>query len=253
MDCWLVAHPWREVALVGLLRQSQRPHVVNRARAVRPWHDLSVSDTYSDVDSSPNVGEAIDWQERIDRWPAIAGYKAIMDRLMGGGTPTLEIGSGPGLDAARTGAVGLDLSRAMADRARSRGVSVVVGDAHRLPVADESVAAVRADRVLRPQAVNERSTNCELGCVARQEVFITGSLEISATSRVTFLLRWRARSRSALGHVDRRALPLDVFCGRSRTTEVVTLTGVDTQGDQGLTLFLGLDALGYHLEPEGVT
>ncbi len=108
-----------------------------------------MSDTYSDVDASSDVAGAINWQERIDQWPAIADYKAVMDRFMGAHGPVLEIGLGPGLDAARTGAVGLDLSLAMAARARLRGVPVVVGDAHCLPVADESVAVVRADRVVQ--------------------------------------------------------------------------------------------------------
>ncbi len=108
-----------------------------------------MSDTYSAVDSASDICEAIEWQERIDQWPAIARYKAIMDRVTGGASPILEIGAGPGLDAAHIGAVGLDLSRAMARTARSRGVPVVVGDAHRLPIADRSMAAVRADRVLQ--------------------------------------------------------------------------------------------------------
>lgn len=108
-----------------------------------------MSDTYSAVDDSSDVSEAIAWQERIDRWPAIARYKAIVDRVVGSATPSLEIGAGPGLDAARTGAIGLDLSRAMARTAQSRGVPVAVGDAHRLPIADQSIAAVRADRVLQ--------------------------------------------------------------------------------------------------------
>ena len=95
------------------------------------------------------MAEAIAWQERIDQWPAVARYKAMMDGHTGPATPVLEIGVGPGVDAARTGALGLDRSRAMAIRSHQRGVPVVVGDAHGLPVADRSVAAVRADRVLQ--------------------------------------------------------------------------------------------------------
>jgi SAM-dependent methyltransferase len=116
-----------------------------------------MSDTYSAVDASHDIGDAIEWQERIDQWPSIASYKATMDRHIGGAAPTLEIGAGPGLDAARTGALGLDLSRAMAARARSRGVPIVVGDAHRLPIADRSLAAVRADRVLQHLEDPERT------------------------------------------------------------------------------------------------
>ncbi|MEM9653974.1 MAG: methyltransferase domain-containing protein [Actinomycetota bacterium] len=108
-----------------------------------------MSDTYSSVDDSSDVHGAIEWQERIDRWPAIAAYKAMMDRATGPTGPCLEVGAGPGLDAARMGSIGLDLSRAMAGRARSRAVPMIVGDAHRLPFADGSLAAVRADRVLQ--------------------------------------------------------------------------------------------------------
>ena len=79
-----------------------------------------VSDTYAAVDSSSDVDEAIEWQERIDRWPAVAEYKHKMDRIVGDATPVIDVGAGPGLDAARTGAIGLDASLAMARRARSR-------------------------------------------------------------------------------------------------------------------------------------
>lgn len=108
-----------------------------------------MSDIYSSVDSSADVGQAIAWQERIDAWPAIARYKELMDRAVGGATPVLDVGAGPGLDPARTGALGLDLSIAMARHAQSKGVLVAVGDAHRLPIRDAGVGAVRADRVLQ--------------------------------------------------------------------------------------------------------
>ena len=114
-----------------------------------PWENRFVSDTYSAVDSSADVDEAIAWQERIDEWPAIARYKEVMDRAVGEATPVLDVGAGPGLDAARTGAIGVDLSIAMAKRARARGALVAVGDAHRLPLRDASLGAVRADRVLQ--------------------------------------------------------------------------------------------------------
>jgi len=55
-----------------------------------------VSDTFSAVDSSSDVGEAIEWQERIDQWPAIAGYKAVMDRLVRGVNPDPGDRVGPG-------------------------------------------------------------------------------------------------------------------------------------------------------------
>lgn len=72
-----------------------------------------------------------------------------MDRLGGTAAPMVEIGSGPGTDAARVGALGVDLSLAMAKRARQRAVPMTVGDAHRLPIAGGSVGVVRADRVLQ--------------------------------------------------------------------------------------------------------
>ncbi|MGI9644977.1 MAG: methyltransferase domain-containing protein [Ilumatobacteraceae bacterium] len=108
-----------------------------------------MSDTYAAVDASSAVGEAIEWQERIDHWPAIDRYKAAMDRIVGDASPVIDIGAGPGLDAARTGAIAVDSSRAMAARAQSREVTVAVGDAHRLPFADGAAGAVRADRVLQ--------------------------------------------------------------------------------------------------------
>lgn len=108
-----------------------------------------MSDTYSNVDASSDVAEAVEWQERIDRWPAIAGYKQAIDRLVADASPAFDIGVGPGLDAARTGAIGIDASLAMTRRARSRGVPVLIGDAHRLPVADGAAGAVRADRVVQ--------------------------------------------------------------------------------------------------------
>lgn len=108
-----------------------------------------MSDTYSAVDVSEDVAGAIAWQERIDRWPAIARYKASMDRLIGDARPVLDVGAGPGLDALRTGSIGMDLSVAMATRARGLGVSMMIGDAHDLPIGDEMMAGVRSDRVLQ--------------------------------------------------------------------------------------------------------
>jgi len=34
-----------------------------------------MSDTYAAVDRSRDVGEAVDWQDRIDAWPVIDAYK----------------------------------------------------------------------------------------------------------------------------------------------------------------------------------
>ena len=72
-----------------------------------------MSDTYAAVDHSADVSAAIDWQERIDQWPTMLAYKAAMDRLSGQAKPALDVGSGPGQDAALLGAVAMDRSFAM--------------------------------------------------------------------------------------------------------------------------------------------
>src|SRR5688572_12978557 len=92
---------------------------------------------------------AIAWQERIDGWPAVAAYKARMDVLGGEDRPLVDVGCGPGLDAARVHGLGVDVSMAMGERAHGRGVPVAIADAHALPVGDGSVGAVRCDRVLQ--------------------------------------------------------------------------------------------------------
>ena len=35
-----------------------------------------MSQTYSDVDASADPAEAVAWQERMSRWPAVAAYPA---------------------------------------------------------------------------------------------------------------------------------------------------------------------------------
>ena len=108
-----------------------------------------MSDTYAAVDDNADVAAAVDWQEQIDRWPTMLAYKATMDRLSNKAKPALDVGSGPGEDAALLGAVALDRSFAMSERAMANGAVPVIGDAHQLPVADNSQAVVRADRVLQ--------------------------------------------------------------------------------------------------------
>ncbi|MDY7100186.1 MAG: methyltransferase domain-containing protein [Actinomycetota bacterium] len=111
-----------------------------------------MSQTYGDVDASPDPGEAVAWQERIDRWPQVVAYKARMRELVGGAAPVLDLGCGPGADAALVGTdrcIGIDRSRAMCATAAARGVAVTTGDAHALPIATGSLGAVRADRVLQ--------------------------------------------------------------------------------------------------------
>ena len=108
-----------------------------------------MSDTYADVDGAAAVAEAIAWQERLATWEPIAAYKRHMDELTAVAGAVLDVGGGPGLDAARVGAVVVDRSLAMARHGRTRGVPYAVGDACRLPIATASVAAVRCDRVLQ--------------------------------------------------------------------------------------------------------
>lgn len=110
-----------------------------------------MSDTYADVDAATDVAGAIAWQERIDRWPAIAAYKRRLDELGGSDGPVLDVGAGPGLDAGRVGAVAVDRSWAMAAHARGvdADLAYVVGDVLALPVADAAAGVVRCDRVLQ--------------------------------------------------------------------------------------------------------
>ena len=107
-----------------------------------------MSDTYGDVDASTDVVGAVAWQERIDEWPAIKAYKNRLDRLCAFG-PLIDVGAGPGVDAWRTGAVGIDRSFAMARQARQRTVPYVIGDIHQLPVGSRLAGSVRCDRVLQ--------------------------------------------------------------------------------------------------------
>ena len=71
-----------------------------------------------------------------------------MDDLSRGFTPIIDVGAGPGLDAARVGALAVDLSWAMARRGHQRGVRYVVGDLRNLPLADSRACFLRRERVL---------------------------------------------------------------------------------------------------------
>jgi len=110
-----------------------------------------MSDTYSAVDQSRDALGAADWQDRINRWPAIDAYKRRSYELLGVRQPRLDVGCGTGHDllALGAGAVGVDASVVMCGRARAPDMSICVGDALQLPFASSSCAAVRADRVLQ--------------------------------------------------------------------------------------------------------
>jgi SAM-dependent methyltransferase len=120
---------------------------------------MPVSDTYSAVDGSSDVGAALDWQDRIDAWPAIDAYKRRTYELLGADRPVVDVGCGTGHDLLRLGpgAFGVDASRAMCERGRARALSVCAGDALRLPFASGSCAGVRADRVLQHMTDPERA------------------------------------------------------------------------------------------------
>lgn len=49
-----------------------------------------MSQTYSDVDASADPAEAVAWQERMSRWPAVAAYKARTHEPLGGADPVLD-------------------------------------------------------------------------------------------------------------------------------------------------------------------
>jgi SAM-dependent methyltransferase len=141
-----------------------------------------LSDTYSYVDRSRDIPGAIAWQERIGEWPQTRAYKARSYELCGVDTPMLEVGAGSGVDAAALGSFGCDRSLAMNQAARARGVAACAADAHALPFADNTFAAVRADRVIQhvagPEtAIAEMRRVCRPGgrvvvCDADQESLV---------------------------------------------------------------------------------
>ena len=110
-----------------------------------------MSGTYADVDRSADPEKALLAQEVIDSWPQIRAYKRRTYELLASHSPVLDVGCGSGLDLSEIGplaAVGVDASRVMCAAARRRG-PVVTADATRLPFADGSFGATRADRVLQ--------------------------------------------------------------------------------------------------------
>ena len=116
--------------------------------------------TYDDVDRSDDPDGAVAWQERVDAWPAIQAYKRQSFDQLRGLTNVLDIGCGPGQDAAAISAddaVALDRSWAMCQRALPRVRRVCQGMAEQLPFADEAFGACRADRVLQHLAEPERA------------------------------------------------------------------------------------------------
>jgi SAM-dependent methyltransferase len=123
-----------------------------------------VSATYGDVDGGPSPGEAVEWQERIDRWPAVRAYRRASVELVAGAGLVVDVGCGPGLSpGAWRGipgvgpVVGVDRSWVMVRRAAERGLTAWRGDAHALPLRDGAAGACRADRVLQHLPDPERA------------------------------------------------------------------------------------------------
>ena len=98
-----------------------------------------MSYTYSDVDSTSDPAGAVEWQERVDRWPQVRAYKSRVLELMAGAERVLDVGCGPGGDVLAVGAdrcVGLDRSLAMCRAAAAKGATACRADVHRLPFPD---------------------------------------------------------------------------------------------------------------------
>lgn len=114
-------------------------------------HDVCVTDTYSNVDSSADVRAAVDWQDRVDSWPQVRAYKEYSYECEAELRPVLDVGCGTGHDLVELGPahIGIDRSEAMVQRATKRGCTALIGDAVQLPFAASSFGAVRADRVVQ--------------------------------------------------------------------------------------------------------
>jgi SAM-dependent methyltransferase len=111
-----------------------------------------VSQSYADVDASPDPEALVRDQEAVDRWPQVQAYKRRSHELVGAAEPVLDVGCGPGGDIVALGpwrSFGVDGSLAMGAAAVGRGARVAVGDALALPFAGGAFGAVRADRVLQ--------------------------------------------------------------------------------------------------------
>jgi SAM-dependent methyltransferase len=110
-----------------------------------------MSQTYSDVDASPDPANAAAWQERMSAWPVVRAYKERTYDLLAGTGRVVDVGCGPGTDVVALGdeCVGVDSSATMVEAAARRGVAVCRADAHALPFGSGSLRGARADRVLQ--------------------------------------------------------------------------------------------------------
>ena len=112
-----------------------------------------MSQTYSDVDRSPDPDRAVEGQEIVDSWPQIQLYKARTYELLADATDLLDVGCGPGSDVVALGAsrtIGVDASWTMCSAARrGRRITVAQADIAALPFPDGSFDGVMADRVVQ--------------------------------------------------------------------------------------------------------
>lgn len=105
--------------------------------------------TYGWVDRSADPDDAADWQDRINRWPAIRSYKRRSYEHLSECALVVDVGAGTGGDLAHhASAIAVDRSSTMSRRASARGIAVV-GEAERLPLRGAAADGVRADRVVQ--------------------------------------------------------------------------------------------------------
>lgn len=90
----------------------------------RPARLATMSQTYSDVDSSSDPSGAVAWQESMATWPSVARYKQQTYHLLTEARVELDIGCGPGVDLVGLGSgrsVGVDRSARMCSAAARHG------------------------------------------------------------------------------------------------------------------------------------
>jgi ubiquinone/menaquinone biosynthesis C-methylase UbiE len=88
-------------------------------------HDRGVTTTYGAVDQSPDPQEAVAWQESLNERPAIRAYKRHTYELVAGAGWVLDVGCGPGTDAAAIASAGVGSAGRGAGASGSAGVGSV--------------------------------------------------------------------------------------------------------------------------------
>lgn len=102
------------------------------------------------VDSGDDAGRFVVGLDRVNADPFFRALKARIAELAVG-ERAMDVGCGTGAHAAMRGAVGMDASSAMvaAGRSRDRSAALVQADAYALPVRDDGLDVLTADRVLQ--------------------------------------------------------------------------------------------------------